>query len=162
MRIFPASFCEARARRADHASPGAAFLRDFQRKTAISSQFDGALMPHLIVEHTANLGSVVSSATLRGLNAALLTSGQFEEQAIKSRAVVLEAFAIGTAEEGRAFLAARLCILSGRTAEQKRQMSEILLEALKRIALPQGLETQITVEVLDMDRASYGKALLPA
>ncbi|MGE4373684.1 MAG: 5-carboxymethyl-2-hydroxymuconate Delta-isomerase [Xanthobacter sp.] len=118
-------------------------------------------MPHLIVEHTANLGPVVSSATLRRLNAALLTSGQFDEQAIKSRAVVVDTFAIGTAEAGRAFLAARLCILSGRTAEQKRQVSEILLEALKQIALPSDLETQITVEVLDMDRASYGKVLLP-
>ncbi|MGQ3671565.1 5-carboxymethyl-2-hydroxymuconate Delta-isomerase [Xanthobacter sp. TB0136] len=116
-------------------------------------------MPHLTVEYSSNIGHACTPQMLRNLNTALMTSGQFEEMAIKSRAVPVDVFAIGTAEGERGFLAARLCILSGRTAEQKKQLSEILLEALKKSFMSSGIHTQITVEILDMDRASYGKAI---
>lgn len=117
-------------------------------------------MPHLTVEYTNNIGQTCTPQMLRILNSALMTSGQFDELAIKSRAVVVETFAVGTAaEEERGFLAARLCILSGRTPEQKKELSDILMEALEKAFLPNRIHTQITVEILDMDRASYGKAV---
>ncbi len=119
-------------------------------------------MPHLTVEYTNNIGQTCTPQMLRILNSALMTSGQFDEPAIKSRAVVVETFAVGTStEEERGFLAARLCILSGRTPEQKKQLSDILMEALEKAFLPSRIHTQITVEILDMDRASYGKAAYP-
>jgi len=116
-------------------------------------------MPHLVVEYTNNLlpgfDAVQALATL---NRALIASGQFEEADIKSRAVVLDTFLVGTAPAGRAFVHARLDLLSGRSAAVKRELSAALLAALSR-ACPErtDLEIQLSVEIADLDRDSYAK-----
>jgi len=118
-------------------------------------------MPHLIVEHTRNIPGFEAYAALRAVNAALAASGHFEEADIKSRAHAVDTFEIGTASEARGFVAARLLILSGRPAEAKRQLSRLVLETL-RAALPAepALQLQVSVEIVDIERDSYAKAVL--
>lgn len=115
-------------------------------------------MPHLTIEYSTNLGTHITPALLHAANAALLGTGQFQEADIKSRAIGLDSFAIGTADAPRAFVAARLSTLSGRTALTKREIAQTLLAALE-LALPDnGLELQTSVEILDIDRDSYAKS----
>ncbi|MCV2219044.1 5-carboxymethyl-2-hydroxymuconate Delta-isomerase [Thauera sp. Sel9] len=115
-------------------------------------------MPHLTIEYTKGVQGVNTSAALRELNEVLVASGHFEESHIKSRAVLIEDFAIGTALEPRGFVHAKLAILSGRTPEVKEALSSSVLQALQKICRSQGPHVQLCVEIMDIDRASYSKA----
>ncbi len=117
-------------------------------------------MPHLTLEHTRNLVAFDAKALLWQLNAALVASGHFEEIDVKSRAVPLDTFAVGTEPSlERAFVHVRLAILSGRPEAVKRELSEQLLAVLQTgTAWPAGLHVQLCVEVQEIDRPSYAKA----
>lgn len=121
-------------------------------------------MPHLHVEYSENLRELDVDRLLLRLNNVLVCSGQFaDELDIKSRAVALASFRVGTALQERAFAHIKLAILSGRSPEVKRQLSASLLEVLKEeIPGTPGVDIQLCVEVLDIDRDSYSKAHLSA
>ena len=117
-------------------------------------------MPHMTVEYTANIGGFDASAILLPLNQALVDSGEFNEADIKSRAIKLDDFLIGVQATGRAFVHVKLHILAGRSTEQKQALSSSLLQALTDSFPAQaGLTTQLCVEILEIDRPSYGKAV---
>ncbi|WP_449467400.1 5-carboxymethyl-2-hydroxymuconate Delta-isomerase [Stenotrophomonas humi] len=115
-------------------------------------------MPHLTVEYSTNLGTDITPAVLRAVNDALLGTGQFHEADIKSRAIGFDSFAIGTVDVPRAFVSAKLSILSGRDAQTKRELAQALLAALEAAIPANGMELQTSVEILDIDRDSYAKS----
>lgn len=116
-------------------------------------------MPHLTLEYSANLDGFDAGATLRALNAALAASGQFNELDIKSRALRFDTFAVGTSPAPRAFVHAKLAVLSGRTTDVKREVSEQVLAELKRhVVAPPGTHLQLSAEILELERESYAKA----
>jgi len=118
-------------------------------------------MPQLLIEYTDNLPNFDARAALARANTFLAECGEFGENDIKSRAIRLDAYRIGTAEAGRAFVSARLALLSGRSAEVKREIARGVLAALKGPGeWPADLQVQITVEMLDMDRETYVKEIL--
>jgi len=114
-------------------------------------------MPHLTLEYSANLEGFATPAFLRTLNEALMTTGEFKEADIKSRAVRVDVFAVGTQEAPRGFISARLSILSGRTPEMKLKMSQLLLEAIKPALREDWQSVQVSVDVADMNRDAYSK-----
>ncbi|AZD06895.1 putative 5-carboxymethyl-2-hydroxymuconate delta isomerase [Pseudomonas chlororaphis] len=115
-------------------------------------------MPHLHMEYTANLPQLDADKALLRLNNALVASGQFAEYDIKSRARKVETFRIGTGLGERAFVHVKLSLLSGRSPEIKKQLSQSLLAVLQELCeWPSGVELQLAVEILDIDRESYGK-----
>ncbi|MES2026637.1 MAG: hypothetical protein V4448_13900 [Pseudomonadota bacterium] len=59
-------------------------------------------MPHVTVEYTSNLFSLDTGKILQKLNAALAASGNFEEADIKSRAIKLDDYVVGTSADTRA------------------------------------------------------------
>ncbi len=115
-------------------------------------------MPHLTIEYSNNLGTALAPALLHAANEALMHTGQFQEADIKSRAIGFDHFAIGTADTARAFVAAKLSILGGRTAQTKREIAQALLVALEAAIAADGQELQTSVEILDIDRDSYAKS----
>lgn len=119
-------------------------------------------MPHLIVEYSRNLASFPEAQALQELNQAVTASPEIADEAdLKTRFVVASSFAIGTAPEPRAFVHAQLRILSGRTSEAKRDLSDRVASVLRRLApRPEGLRVQLSVEIVDMDRGSYTKERL--
>ncbi|MHC8386011.1 5-carboxymethyl-2-hydroxymuconate Delta-isomerase [Pseudomonas sp. LB3P14] len=116
-------------------------------------------MPHLHMEYTANLPVLNADVALIRLNNTLVASGQFAaEYDIKSRAVKVETFKVGTALGERAFVHVKLALLSGRSAQIKKQLSESLLAVVQDLCeWPTGVEVQLAVEILDIDRESYTK-----
>ena len=115
-------------------------------------------MPHLTVEYTNNLPLLNADALLHQLNEVLLASGQFEAPDIKSRAIGLNTFLVGTTTKGHGFIHAKLAILSGRSAETKYQLSHSLLKGLEQHAnWSSGLKVQLCVEIQEIERASYAK-----
>ncbi|MBA4361212.1 MULTISPECIES: 5-carboxymethyl-2-hydroxymuconate Delta-isomerase [unclassified Pseudomonas] len=119
-------------------------------------------MPHLHMEYTANLPELNADMALIRLNNALVASGQFAaEFDIKSRAVKVETFKIGTAMGERAFVHVKLALLSGRSPQIKKQLSESLLTVVQELCeWPTGVEVQLCVEILDIDRESYTKTAI--
>jgi 5-carboxymethyl-2-hydroxymuconate isomerase len=119
-------------------------------------------MPHLHLEYTANLTDLNADVALMRLNNTLVGSGQFgAEFDIKSRAVKVETFKVGTALAERGFVHVKLALLSGRSPQIKQQLSESLLTVVKDLCeWPKGVEIQLCVEILDIDREPYAKAVI--
>jgi 5-carboxymethyl-2-hydroxymuconate isomerase len=119
-------------------------------------------MPHLHLEYTANLPDLNADVALIRLNNTLVGSGQFAaEYDIKSRAVKVETFKVGTGLGERAFVHVKLALLSGRSDSIKKQLSESLLAVVQDLCeWPAGVEVQLCVEVLDIHRESYAKTAI--
>jgi 5-carboxymethyl-2-hydroxymuconate isomerase len=119
-------------------------------------------MPHLHMEYTANLPGLNADLALIRLNNTLVGAGQFAaEFDIKSRAVKVETFKVGTALAERAFVHVKLALLSGRSPQIKKQLSESLLAVVQDLCeWPTDVEVQVCVEILDIDRESYTKTAI--
>ncbi|NMM76933.1 5-carboxymethyl-2-hydroxymuconate Delta-isomerase [Acidovorax sp. SRB_24] len=119
-------------------------------------------MPHLIVEYSQNLAPFPEAEALSELNAAVTASLEIADEAdLKSRFVLADSFEVGTAPAQRAFVHAQLRLLSGRSPEAKKDLSERVAGVLRRLApKPAGVMVQLSVEVVDMDRGSYVKERL--
>ncbi|NMM87681.1 5-carboxymethyl-2-hydroxymuconate isomerase [Rhodococcus sp. SRB_17] len=119
-------------------------------------------MPHLIVEYSQNLAPFPEAEALSELNAAVTASPEIADEAdLKSRFVLADSFEVGTAPAQRAFVHAQLRLLSGRSPEAKKDLSERVAGVLRRLApKPAGVMVQLSVEVVDMDRGSYVKERL--
>lgn len=115
-------------------------------------------MPHIHVEYTRNIANFDAKGVLGALNQVCLDTGLFGEADIKSRAVGLDDFQVGVKPELRGFVHVRVALLSGRSTEQKKGLSDgVLTMLMDRVKAGAGMEVQFSVEVVDMDRACYAK-----
>ena len=119
-------------------------------------------MPHLTIEYSANLPHYPEAETLTALNATLCSHPQVQDEAdLKTRFIVADSFEIGIAPANRAFVHAQLRLLSGRTPEAKKELSDRIAAVLReRTPKPQGVMVQLSVDVSDMDKATYFKGRL--
>jgi len=115
-------------------------------------------MPHCILEYSAN---VVDCPDLRRLfselHDVLISTGLFEREAIKSRAIRHDDFVIGDGDPRRAFVALNIVILSGRPDDAKARITDGALVLLKRFFCETIAEQKcnITVQVSELHRESY-------
>ncbi len=110
-------------------------------------------MPHCVIEHSENIDSdILITAVYQGA----LSSKLFEAQGsdIKVRAIAFKNYQTGNVD--LSFIHVGLKILSGRNIEQKSQLSNLVLNELERLTLT---ACSISVEVIDIDRASYAKII---
>lgn len=114
-------------------------------------------MPQLILDYTTGITLDVPR-TLQALHEVLMESGQFATADIKSRARLHEHWLTGlTAGEGP-FVHLQLLVLDGRDQATRDALSQALLPVLQAHCHgPQG--TQLCVEVREMVRSSYSKAV---
>lgn len=119
-------------------------------------------MPHLTVEYSRNLTGFPEAQVLAELNQAVTSSPEvLKESDLKTRIVALDSYAIGTAPDPRAFVHAQMRVLSGRSPEAKRDLSDRIATVLRRLTpKPEGVLVQLSVELVDMDRGSYTKERL--
>jgi len=116
----------------------------------------GENMPHCIIEHSSSLDSSTLMPLVFGAN---LNSSLFEKDGsdIKVRAVPFTQYQTGKVHSNIAqidFIHVTLKILSGRNTEQKKMLSHLVLSNLETLALK---ACSISVEVVDIDRATYAK-----
>lgn len=118
-------------------------------------------MPHLTLEYSRNLGLFSPRRALRAINEAMFDSGLFSEPDIKSRAIPFDTVQIGVKTALRGFVHLRIALLAGRSEEERRQLAEAGLAALREtLEPPLGWEVQLSVETVELDRPSYAKAVL--
>lgn len=110
-------------------------------------------MPHIIIEFSQGQADTERiTALLDAVHKAAASTGLFDEDHIRVRAYPCEHFYMGG--EKKHFIHVQLRIHSGRDEGQKQQLSRAVLQAIKA---QQWSARSITVEVVDMDRATYAK-----
>jgi len=110
-------------------------------------------MPHILIEFSRELADEGQiEEMLDTLHRAVAASGLFASSHIKLRAQPLKYYRLGG--ERKPFIHAQLRIHVGRTAQQRRELSDGVLAALRSLGWPAQV---ITVEVVEMARDSYAK-----
>lgn len=111
-------------------------------------------MPHCVIEHSAEIdGKPLVSLVYKGA----LESNLFESEGsdIKVRAQPYSNYQTGKVDIN--FVHVTLRILSGRNIDQKSTLTQLVLEQLKTLEMS---DCSISVEVTDIDRASYAKVIM--
>ncbi|MDH5219332.1 MAG: 5-carboxymethyl-2-hydroxymuconate Delta-isomerase [Gammaproteobacteria bacterium] len=110
-------------------------------------------MPHIIVEYSEfAIPEQEVGRILRTVHSGVVDSGLFENSHIKTRAYPFKDYTHGDGDEPYIHIQAR--IKSGRDADMKKRLSDGILQSVSSVRVPVSV---ITVEVIDMDRESYGK-----
>lgn len=110
-------------------------------------------MPHLIIEFCPGQATDAQvEALLDAVHHAAAATGLFAASHIRVRAHPVVHYRHGG--ERRPFIHAQLRIHSGRSLEQRQALSQAILAALRAQQWPAEV---ITVEVVEMERASYAK-----
>jgi len=110
-------------------------------------------MPHCTIEYAKPLEQQIHPDKLMSLvYQTTVESGLFEADNIKTRCLAFENYLRGDAVLD--FIHVTLRILSGRSIEQKRALSEAVLSVLKELRLP---AVSLTVDVREMNRDTYAK-----
>jgi 5-carboxymethyl-2-hydroxymuconate isomerase len=113
-------------------------------------------MPHCILEYSQNLEQEVPPIDLlEAIKGACVVSNLFSGEDIKLRSNAYKSFI--TAGQEDAFIHVTIRLLSGRTVEQKKQLSHLVLEALTQFSLK---DVSFSVEMCDMDRDTYEKRVI--
>ena len=116
-------------------------------------------MPHLVIEATANLRPKRPRRTAGAGQCRAVRFRAFGEADIKSRFVTLEAYR-REPRSRRAYLHACLSILDGRDAATRQALGESLCEVLAGAVARRRRGAQVSVEVREMERASYAKRVV--
>ena len=110
-------------------------------------------MPHIIVEYAEQIiDDAQAEVLLRTVHHVIADSGLFKANQIKTRAYPFRSFTNAGGSDAYIHIQAR--IKSGRDADNKKRLGEVILAGLSGLGLTVSV---ITVEVIDMDGESYGK-----
>lgn len=113
-------------------------------------------MPHCIVEYSQNLEQEVAPADwLEAVKNACIASQLFSVEDIKLRSLPFKNYISAGPED--AFVHVTIRLLSGRSSEQKKDLSERILASL--LSLPVS-NISLSVEMRDMDRDCYSKRVV--
>ena len=110
-------------------------------------------MPHIIVEYSEGIVDDKSvEFVLRTIHQSIADSGLFKANQIKTRAYPFRDFTNAGGSDPYIHIQARIKL--GRDADNKKRLGEEILAGLSSLNIPASV---ITVEIIDMDRDSYGK-----
>lgn len=111
-------------------------------------------MPHLIIEHSSNVGDITDVDELvTALHEATLATGLASRDALRTRAVARERFAIADRHPDNAFVAVVIRIGEGRTDDEKRTLVSALATALDEALGDAQRNMMLSVECQEIDGA---------
>ncbi len=114
-------------------------------------------MPHCIIEYTRDIEQEVDIKHLLDVAFdAVNSAGLFDRASIKARAIGYDMYRSGQSRND--YIHIDLKILSGRTPEQKKALSDHMIDTISPHI---GRTKSFTVDVIDMDIVAYGKSILP-
>ncbi len=109
-------------------------------------------MPHLIIEHSANVAALVDIDTLvEAVHDAALATGIAPLDALRTRAAGRQHYAIADGDPANAFVAVTARLGAGRTAEEKRTLLDALMAALDRTLGDAQRDVMLSVEFQEID-----------
>ena len=121
----------------------------------IESKFKEKLMPHLIVEYSANIADLVrNKGIVKIAHNAMMNSGLFSLVDIKTRSYRSEDFLVGDMGTNGGFIHITVYLLAGRTVGQKQTLSRAILESVSSSFAD---IIQISVDIRDIVKETYSK-----
>ena len=109
-------------------------------------------MPHLIIDHSANVARSVDMVELvDALHDAALGTGLAAVDALRTRAVAHDVYAIADRHPDNAFVAVTIRLGAGRTLEDRRSLVAALMEALDDALGESRRTTMLSVECQEID-----------
>lgn len=119
-------------------------------------------MPHLIIEHSSDIHSKPITALQQDIQKIMSCSeGSFTIEACKTRAFSFGNYFVGILnQEDASFIHITLKILAGRSVEAKKALSDKIMAYCHQFITDLKLRSKrcdISVDIVDMDSATYGK-----
>lgn len=120
-------------------------------------------MPHLTLEYSANaVAKVDVQAVLKTLHQGLMELEAFTLADLKSRVHCCDTYRVGDGAELNAFVHLGVALLGGRDISVRQRITEHCLTILSEAFVPASPGPQdpfinVSVEVREMERATYGK-----
>ena len=110
-------------------------------------------MPHIIVEYPKQrVNDTQVDAILHAIHDAIAQSGLYKPVMIKTRAYAFNKFTNAGGNEPFIHIQARIKATSD--VDKKKQLSDVIIKGLSALNIPVSV---VTVEIIDMERESYGK-----
>jgi 5-carboxymethyl-2-hydroxymuconate isomerase len=110
-------------------------------------------MPHCIIEYSRELqGFIQPEFLINSVHLGAVKSELFETLDIKTRILPFEYSSSGGVKQD--FIHVTIKILSGRSMEQRKSLSNCVLIELDKLPIT---SVSLTVEVVDIEKESYGK-----
>ena len=106
-------------------------------------------MPHLIIEHSANVDDV--SRIVEGTHAATLATGIAAVDALRTRAAKREEYLIGDGHADNAFVAATLRLGPGRSDADKQTLIDAVMAAIDDAVGDARNHMMLSVEIQEID-----------
>src|SRR5262245_36838147 len=92
--------------------------------------WSGEVMPHVIVEYSANIQKHADvPGLLRTVHQAALASGLFATAAVRTRAARRDVVAIADEHPQNAFVSITIRMASGRTEEERQRLADLVFDA---------------------------------
>ncbi|WP_369237639.1 5-carboxymethyl-2-hydroxymuconate Delta-isomerase [Streptomyces sp. R21] len=114
-------------------------------------------MPQITVEHSPYLDGVDWNGFARELHTVVVETAAAKLEACKSRFLRTEDEVVGAEAEGHAIVNVSLALLAGRSAETKAELTEAVLDLLRKyVEVQDGVRLHASAEVRDLD-PSYRK-----
>lgn len=114
-------------------------------------------MPNLVLEYSNSVDERVNiQGLLEDLHEATLNCGLFDSNSVKSRSLRCHNWLVGEEGDSVDFIHISFELLSGRTEEQKRDVSRLLMEVLQEQA---SHVRSLTVNIRDMDKSCFQKVI---
>lgn len=116
-------------------------------------------MPHCIVEYSKDLEKEIKPSNLIAIvHKGTMASGLFIESHIKSRALSYVDYKTGG--PNLRFIHVTAKIISGRTIDQKIEVSEKIQAEFRRVISEKGLsKISVTVDIRDLEKETYTKTI---
>lgn len=111
-------------------------------------------MPHCIIEYSKTV-DIAPTQLVEAVHQAVLETALFDASHIKTRAMAYEHYQL--ADDSKDFIHVTVRLHSGRTTQQKQQLTAVILQSLKHLNLT---SMTVTVEAVDIDRDSYAKLVI--
>lgn len=109
-------------------------------------------MPHLIVEYSTNLDSMISiGALVDAIHHAALATGIAPVDALRTRAEPRNVYRIGDGHPNNAFVSIAARLGAGRTPEQKHEFLAAILEATETVLGTHAANVMVSVEYQEID-----------
>lgn len=108
-------------------------------------------MPHLIVEHSANVEHV--SLILEAVHAAAIATDLVSVDALRTRAACRESYVIGDRHRDNAFITLTARLGPGRSADEKQLLIDALMDAIEATVGEAADHMMLSVEIQEIDPA---------
>lgn len=114
-------------------------------------------MPNLVLEYSNSVEERINvQGLLEDLHQVAVNSGLFETSSVKSRTLRCHHWLVGDVADSEDFIHLQFELLEGRTAVQKRELSQQLMDVLVSQA---SHVYSLTVDMRDMDKECFMKII---